>query len=80
MVEILFFASFREEFGNDKVSIDIADLKSIYDVKQFLIHNHFCSFLLTDNIMTAVNQKMTDDNYQVQNGDIIAFFPTVTGG
>lgn len=84
MVDVLFFASIREQLGTDKIALDLADqTMSVNEVKQHLIKTYGQEWegaLFAANIINAVNQKVVDGDYAVSNGDELAFFPPVTGG
>ena len=84
MVDVLFFASIREQLGLRKLAIELpSKAVSLADFKQLLIDRHepfWAQVLLADNVVKAVNQQVVDDSYSVADGDEVAFFPPVTGG
>lgn len=84
MVEVLFFASIREQLGQRKLTIALPEQPlTLAEFKQLLIDRHeslWAQVLLADNVVKAVNQQVVNDNYPVTDGDEVAFFPPVTGG
>lgn len=82
MVNVLYFASFREILGtadeqikakHDTVGALIEELATRGENwQQALLHNQ--------NLQIAVNHDVACRNTAIKAGDEIAFFPPVTGG
>ncbi len=84
MVDVLFFASLREQLEVGKEQLDLGDeIKTISDLKQMLSQRGgLWSELFTrqQGLLCSVNQQMADDDAKIKSGDEVAFFPPVTGG
>lgn len=84
MLNILFFARFREELGSDGLQVDFSDTLADLDALQ----EHLCAtggerwraVLEQPNVIRAVNQQVAQGNHPLRDGDEVAFFPPVTGG
>ena len=84
MVDVLFFASLREQLAVDKEQVDLGDeVQTIGDLKQLLSQRGgLWSELFTrqQGLLCSVNQQMAGDDATIKSGDEVAFFPPVTGG
>lgn len=84
MLNILFFARFREELGSDGLQLPFSESLADLDALQ----EHLCqtggeqwrAVLEQPNVIRAVNQQVAQANLALTDGDEIAFFPPVTGG
>jgi sulfur-carrier protein len=82
MVNILYFASLRETFGQAQEQVP-AQFRTVGELIHSLAergeqwHQH-----LIDNtsIQVAVNQDIANRETPIKAGDEVAFFPPVTGG
>ncbi len=79
---IRFFASLREEIGDNKTldSSKLSALSTNSIITTADIWNHFTDKELTENILISVNMEYVDTKHPIKEGDEIAFFPPVTGG
>lgn len=82
MVNILYFASFRETFGQAQEQVP-----AHYNTVGELIHNlaergdHWREILLENaQVQVAVNHDIANRETPIKAGDEVAFFPPVTGG
>ncbi|EPJ45751.1 MAG: molybdopterin converting factor, subunit 1 [Osedax symbiont Rs1] len=84
MIDIIYFASIREQLGLADESIDIPQgVESVADLSSWLQAQRGEKWITAlGNISTliAVNQEMVGLEHVIQSGDEIAFFPPVTGG
>lgn len=82
MLDVLFFARYKEVLGQERLRLDWQDgWQTLDDVRQHLIANGEPWSILQDRaIMCARNQDLCPLSTPVAQGDEIAFFPTVTGG
>lgn len=82
MVNVLYFASFREQLGKaqEQLPAEFDSVESLLKVlaergeiwQQALANN--------PNLQIAVNHDMANRETSIKAGDEIAFFPPVTGG
>ncbi|MEW8232246.1 MAG: molybdopterin converting factor subunit 1 [Candidatus Thiodiazotropha endolucinida] len=83
MIQILFFARFREELGVATEQFELDGLSSIGDLLEALCGRGDVwarLFAEDQRVMMAVNQELADRNTILKAGDEVAFFPPVTGG
>ena len=84
MIDVLFFASIREQLGTGRLSLPLeAEHSTITSLRKHLIADQGGSWgdvLCADNVVIAVNQEVVNDQYVLRDGDELAFFPPVTGG
>jgi len=83
MIQVLYFASFRETLGLDQEKMDIKPNQTIVDLIEILKsrgETWQAIFNADIPVLCARNQDMVDFNETIQDGDEIAFFPPVTGG
>ena len=76
-VHVLFFASLREQLGRTEQRLELASMHSVESLWNQLSRGHDA---LPAQILFAVNQEYVHADYQLQDGDEVAFFPPVTGG
>lgn len=81
MINVLFFASIREQLGVDNLSMACAG--TVEQLIAQLIERKgsiWAEVLRAPNVIIAVNQEVADQSHALQDGDEVAFFPPVTGG
>ena len=82
-VKIVFFASLREKLGVNSVDLQISDSSSVSSLISQLADQHsaeWLAILTAVNIRIAVNQNIISEDISVVDGDVVSFFPPVTGG
>ena len=82
MLEVHYFAGYREQLGLDRECLDWQpQLTSVDQLRQNLVaRGGAWSALAAQNLMCACNQELCGLDQVLQEGDEIAFFPPVTGG
>lgn len=82
MIQVLFFASLREQLDCAEQQISAQDVTCVADIKLNLVTaNPTWQAALADrNLLCAVNQELVNSSHLVKDGDEVAFFPPVTGG
>jgi molybdopterin synthase sulfur carrier subunit len=79
-VQVQFFARFRETLGTESERLE-GSFATVEAVRQHLLHRGgVWDVLAEQSIMCARNQELCSLNEPVEQGDEVAFFPTVTGG
>lgn len=82
MINIIFFAKYREQFGVPALAIPPAGLETVQHVISHL-QAHFperSAFLSDPKLIIALNQELAKPDQTLRDGDVVAFFPPVTGG
>ena len=81
MINIKFFASFREELGIESLTFETEFPLTVSDLIAQLKEDDKKFSLLTNGIvLVAINQEITGFDAQIAANDEVAFFPPVTGG
>lgn len=81
MLEVLFFASVREQLGTERVTCALS--QNIDALISALIAENGAKWekvLCAPNIIVAVNHEVVSLDHVLREGDEVAFFPPVTGG
>ena len=83
-VQVLFFASLREQLGSSREEIELpAGVDTVEKLRAHLRARGgaFEKAFAGKNLMrAAVNQDMVQPSAAIKAGDEVAFFPPVTGG
>ncbi|WP_207061701.1 molybdopterin converting factor subunit 1 [Motiliproteus sp. SC1-56] len=82
-VDLVFFASIREQLGTDAETLELA--AELNTVQALIDHlrtrgEPWASVLAAEQLLVAVNQEMAERSAVIKSGDEVAFFPPVTGG
>ena len=84
MINVIFFASLREQLGVGTAEIALADAPDIDALVNYLVQTNgdeWAEILRDDNNLVAVNQALVSDTTtRLKAGDEVAFLPPVTGG
>ena len=75
-IKVRYFASLKESVGRSEDDLTFTRLLTVHEV--WHLANPGKS--LTDNILAAVNMEYAELDNIVNDEDIVAFFPPVTGG
>ena len=76
-IRVLFFASIKEQLGRSELFLDLPNPQSAEALWQALSADREA---LPRQILVAVNHEYVHADYQLRDGDVVAFFPPVTGG
>ena len=82
MIQIQYFARYRESLGQDAEQLAwTPDFDNLNSLRQHLLaRGGVWDVLAEQNLMCARNQELCSLNEPLRDGDEVAFFPTVTGG
>jgi len=82
MVNILYFASFREVLGqaNEQLPAQYSTVDALIGELAQRGENWKMALLDNQNLQIAVNHDVASRSTEIKAGDEIAFFPPVTGG
>ncbi|MCF8980522.1 molybdopterin converting factor subunit 1 [Pseudomonas syringae] len=79
-LQVQYFARYREALGLDSERIE-GDFATLDALRQYLLKRGEAWQVLGErNVMCARNQELCPLDEPLQDGDEVAFFPTVTGG
>ena len=78
-ITVKFFARYRESLGVDAVKVE-GDFATVDDVRVLLAQRDGADVLKEQNLMCARNEELCQLDEPLEEGDEVAFFPTVTGG
>ncbi|MDO7897711.1 molybdopterin converting factor subunit 1 [Pseudomonas citrulli] len=78
-IHVKFFARYREALGVEAVTVD-GEFATVDDVRALLARRDGADVLREQNLMCARNEDLCQLDEPVEDGDEVAFFPTVTGG
>ena len=76
-IQVLFFASLREHIGKAEIQLDVPLSQTVAALWQTVSAGIDA---LPKQILFAVNHEYVHADYQLKDGDEVAFFPPVTGG
>lgn len=81
MIKVLFFAQTRELVGTDELTLD-AQFETVEALRVHLAAQpgKWDLALEPGKLLAAVNQSIVPLEYEISDGDEVAFFPPVTGG
>ncbi|MDD5369158.1 MAG: molybdopterin converting factor subunit 1 [Anaerolineaceae bacterium] len=79
-IQVLFFASLREQAGTHRAQIEIPDGARVSDLKSCLIERFPQLEKGLHSMLVAVNQEFAFDEDVVPGGAEVALFPPVSGG
>ena len=74
-IHVLFFAGVREAMGQGETQLTLPENVAVADAWRAVGGDR-----LSQRVLCAVNETYVDENHVLQDGDIAAFFPPVTGG
>ncbi len=75
-IKVRYFASLRESIGKESDEIETQDIHTVCQV--WSTANP--SIPLPINVLAAINMEYVSLQAPVKDGDVVAFFPPVTGG
>ncbi|MCI1593360.1 MULTISPECIES: molybdopterin converting factor subunit 1 [Heyndrickxia] len=77
MIKVMLFAQLREQVGEAEIKINAFE-GSVNDLLNYL-HEKY-SLLNIENLMIAVNEEFSPTDKVLQEGDVVALIPPVSGG
>ena len=82
MINILYFASFREMLGKaeEQLQAEVATVEDLIETLSQRGENWAQALRDNQNLQIAVNHDVAQRHTEIKPGDEVAFFPPVTGG
>lgn len=77
MNKVMFFAHLRDAVGEEFLMLSLSG-KTVAEVKNMLIEMY--PVLKLDTVMTAINEEFATNDEVMNDGDVLAFIPPVSGG
>lgn len=78
-IKVLFFGIIKDLINENCLEIELPKSSSISDFK-LLLFKDYPNLKLHQNFAIAVNEVYEDDIYLLQDGNIVALIPPVSGG
>lgn len=83
-LKVLYFASVRERLGCGEEPLELASNLPlrVADVQALLVQRGgaWADIFGGTRLMAAVNEVLVKPDHHLMDGDVLAFFPPVTGG
>lgn len=79
-INILLFATLKERAGQSRLTLTLPDGANVDDVRRALVKLYPEMDVNVEHAIASVNQDFATDSDIVQDGDVVAFFPPVSGG
>lgn len=77
-ITVKYFASLRELLGRSEDSVELGSRNiTVAEIWKQVAGKQKS---LPDNVLTAINMEYVKPDANVKDGDVVAFFPPVTGG
>jgi len=82
MINIIFFAKYREQFGAPSLEVPARNLETVQKLISHLQSGfpERTGFLSDQKLIISINQELAKVASPLKEGDVVAFFPPVTGG
>ncbi|MGF9963611.1 molybdopterin converting factor subunit 1 [Bacillus rhizoplanae] len=77
MITVLLFAHLQEEAGAPQLQIDVQNL-AVSELKELVTKDYNVS--LSQHTMVAINEEYANEDDIIQDGDVVALIPPVSGG
>lgn len=74
-IKAIFFAGVREALGKGELQLELPMYATVADA-----WDRAGGVRLRQKVLCAVNEHYTDLTHVLKEGDVVAFFPPVTGG
>ena len=82
-VNVLFFASLKEDLGFSEFELELkeaANRSALLDSLAQKLGNDCAEPLFDERISIAINRTIEKGEFVLQSGDEVAFLPPITGG
>ncbi len=79
-VNILYFSSIKDTLKKSSEVFEFDKNIAVEDIIKYLKDKYPEISDKLDNVMVAVNEEYKDKSYKVNDGDVVALIPPVSGG
>ncbi len=77
MNKVMFFAHLRDAVGAESIELPLTG-KTVADLKEILLEQY--KSLKLDTVMIAINEEFAVNDEVINDGDVVALIPPVSGG
>lgn len=80
-VKVKFFASYREIIGLEEEVVELKSGESFKSLRELIISAHPTLKDFEESMLYSLNETyVEDEDVELSDGDIVAFFPPLSGG
>ncbi|QDU39873.1 molybdopterin synthase small subunit [Maioricimonas rarisocia] len=79
-VSVQLFARARDLAGSERVSVDVPDDATVGDVRAALVREYPALEPIASSLLVAVDADYATDSKRLEQGQVVACFPPVSGG
>ena len=80
IVQVHFFSTIRARIGEKNIQVELPIGSRVEDLKREIAARYPQAAGAIAYMNAAVDQVFSDDNTELSDGNLVAFFPYVTGG
>jgi len=82
MINIIFFSKYREQFSAASLDVVASGIGTVQNLISYLQARfpERTGFLSDQKMIISINQELARPESSLKDGDVVAFFPPVTGG
>ncbi len=80
VINIKAFATVKDIFGREEVSLDVADRTTAGELVDILCQKYPDLSAMRERLITAVNEEYSSHDTVLKQNDTLALFPPVSGG
>lgn len=78
-IKIKYYASFKEFTGKEEEQIEVDDHMSLSEIRDY-VKGLYTKIGRQEQVLVALNGSFKPLETKVEDGDILSFFPPVSGG
>ncbi len=78
-MKVLAFGIARDILGDSQITVSSSDLKTVVDLRSYLDRT-YPQFSALNSLAIAVNEEYAEGNVELNDDDVVALIPPVSGG